>query len=148
MAEPAPIRLDLRPCKGEAELSDPTCTGEFAREMAQVAAAKHVPPWCGFVARRAGQPIGFGGFKSQPDEDGTVEIGYLTFPAARRQGVATAVTAALTGLARQSGAAAVIAYTLCEPNASTRVLEKNGFARDGFGEDADEGTVWRWRLDL
>jgi [ribosomal protein S5]-alanine N-acetyltransferase len=148
MNDAAPIRLDLRPCKGEPELSDPTFTGEFAEEMAQVATQTHTPPWCGFVAWRDGRPIGFGGFKGSPDSAGVVEIGYLTFPATQRQGVATAVTAAMVHLARQQGACAVLAHTLCEPNASTRVLEKNGFTRDGFGEDEDVGIVWRWRLEL
>lgn len=49
---------------------------------------------------------------------------------------------------RLQGLNAVIAHTLCQPNASTRVLEKCGFARDGFGEDPDEGQVWRWKLTL
>lgn len=148
MSEAAPIRLDLRPCRGELELSDPAFTGEFAKEMAQVAAQTHTPPWCGFVAWREGRPIGFGGFKGAPDAGGNVEIGYLTFPDTQGQGVATAVTAAIVGLARQQGARTLLAHTLCEANASTRVLEKNGFTRDGFGEDDDVGTVWRWQLVL
>jgi RimJ/RimL family protein N-acetyltransferase len=40
---------------------------------------------------------------------------------------------------------AVIAHTLAEPNASVRVLEKAGFARDGeVSEDGER--VWRHRL--
>ncbi len=142
------IRLDLKPCKGEPELTDPAFTGEFAEEMATVAAARHQPPWCGFIAWREGRPLGFGGFKSAPDADGVVEIGYLTFPDHQNAGVATAVTTGLVQIARQFGARTVTAHTLCEPNASTRVLEKNGFVQDGLGEDDDVGTVWRWVLPL
>jgi hypothetical protein len=43
--------------------------------------------------------------------------------------------AAASGEAR-----AVIAHTLAEPNASTRVLERTGFARDGEGPEG----AWRW----
>ena len=41
---------------------------------------------------------------------------------------------------------AVIAHTLPERNASTRVLEKAGFRFDG--DDQEEGEyVWRWVRD-
>jgi hypothetical protein len=39
----------------------------------------------------------------------------------------------------------VLAHTLAEPNASVRVLEKAGFARDGERTDVNLGTLWRWR---
>ena len=54
----------------------------------------------------------------------------------------------LVAIARAQGARWVIAHTLCEPNASTKVLEKAGFERDGFGQDDDEGEVWRWKLKV
>jgi RimJ/RimL family protein N-acetyltransferase len=40
----------------------------------------------------------------------------------------------------------VIAHTLPEAGASGRVLEKNGFAREGDGLDPEVGTVWRYKL--
>jgi ribosomal-protein-alanine N-acetyltransferase len=138
----------LSPCAGEAELSDPAVTGAFAPEMAAIAGGDHVPPWCGYIARRDGVPLGFGGFKGAPDDGGAVEIGYLTFPAHEGMGVAKAIAAEMVAIARANDASAVIAHTLCAENASTGVLRANGFERDGFGEDPDEGTVWRWRLDL
>jgi RimJ/RimL family protein N-acetyltransferase len=137
--------IELRPCADEPELLDPAIVGQFAEAMAQVVAVEQVPPWCAHVGRRAGQPAGFGGFKDPPDADGTVEIGYLTFPAHEGAGVATEVATGLVAIARAHGARWVIAHTLCEPNASTKVLEKAGFARDGFGHDDDEGEVWRWK---
>ena len=135
------------PCAGEAELTDPAVTGHFASEMATVAAMPHVAPWCGYIARRDGRLVGFGGFKSAPT-GGVVEIGYLTFPAHEGQGVASAVAAGLIAIAREQEIRAVIAHTLPEENASTAVLRHNGFARDGEAVDPDEGTVWRWRLEL
>jgi RimJ/RimL family protein N-acetyltransferase len=142
------LPVSLSPCAGEAELADPAVTGAFASEMAAVVNEVHVPPWCGYIARRGGVPVGFGGFKGPPDADGLVEIGYLTFPAHEGSGVAREVAAAMLEIARAEGVPAVLAHTLCEPNASTRVLERNGFVRDGFGEDPDEGTVWRWKASL
>jgi RimJ/RimL family protein N-acetyltransferase len=51
-------------------------------------------------------------------------------------------------IARCEGLKAVLAHTLPQENPSTGVLRRNGFVRDGEAEDPDEGTVWRWRLDL
>lgn len=142
------MNLDLRPCAGEPELSDPAVTGQFAGQMAALAATTQVPPWCGYVGWRGVQPLGFGGFVAPPDDTGAVEIGYLTFPAHEGQGVASVVAAGLIGIARQHGISEVIAHTLPAENASTAVLRRNGFERDGEAQDPDEGTVWRWRLNL
>ena len=133
---------------GEPELFDPAVTGQFAEAMAMLAAETQTPPWCGYIARRNGTPVGFGGFKYAMTPDGQVEIGYLTFPPHEGTGVAKAVAASLAGIAREHGAKAILAHTLCEENASTGVLRANGFIRDGDGFDEDEGVVWRWRLDL
>lgn len=37
---------------------------------------------------------------------------------------------------------------LLEENASTGVLRRSGFHRDGSAIDPEEGEVWRWRIDL
>lgn len=142
------MKLELRPCAGEPELSDPAVTGQFAEQMAALAALEQSPPWCGYVGWQDGVPLGFGGFVGQPDETGAIEIGYLTFPAHEGRGVATAVAAEMIAIARAEQLTAVIAHTLPEENPSTTVLRRNGFGRDGESVDPDEGTVWRWRLDL
>lgn len=138
--------LKLSPCANEPELSDPAVTGEFAAEMASLATIEHVPPFCAYVARDGGVPVGFGGFKGAPDDAGAVEIGYLTFPAHTGRGVATDVAAGLAAIARENGAQLVIAHTLPAANASTRVLEKNGFVHTGSAMDDDIGEAWRWEL--
>lgn len=142
------MKLALRPCAGEPELSDPAITGQFAEQMATLAAEVQTPPWCGYIGWCGDRPMGFGGFVGPPDANGLVEIGYLTFPASEGQGVATAVAAAMIEIARRESLRAVIAHTLPEENASTGVLRRNGFQRDGTAIDPDEGDVWRWRLDL
>lgn len=142
------MTVDLRPCAGEAELFDPAVTGQFAEQMAALAEQEQVPPWCGYIGWDGAVPIGFGGFVGEPDDAGVIEIGYLTFPAQEGRGVATAVAAGMIAIAREQGLCALIAHTLPQDNPSTGVLRRNGFVRDGEAEDPDEGTVWRWRLDL
>jgi len=90
--------------------------------------------------------VGWGGFKGPPQE-GAVEIGYAVAPGWRGRGVASAAVRALLDEAWAApGVEAVRAHTLAEANASVRVLETAGFARDGERTDVDLGTLWRWRL--
>lgn len=140
--------LVLRPSNGEPELCDPAVTGDFAVQMAQLAATVQVPPWCGYIGWLGARAMGFGGFTSPPDVDGVVEIGYLTFPANEGKGVASAIATALVTIAQSNGAQRIIAHTLPFENASTRVLARNLFQRTGEAIDADEGLVWRWELSL
>ena len=42
----------------------------------------------------------------------------------------------------------VVAHTLPETNASTRVLEKVGMVFAGEVMDPDDGRVWRWHVDV
>jgi RimJ/RimL family protein N-acetyltransferase len=89
--------------------------------------------------------VGWGGFKGPPKR-GTIELGYAIAPDHRGQGLATRAVRELVAEAHEAGEVrSVIAHTLPEHNASTRVLEKSGFAFDG--EDEEDGQqVWRWRL--
>lgn len=129
-------------------LSDPAVTGQFAEQMAAIGSTEQVPPWCGYIGWQGDVPMGFGGFVGEPDSSGAIEIGYLTFPAHEGRGVASTIAGAMVGIARDARLRAVIAHTLPNENPSTSVLRRNGFQRDGEAQDPDEGTVWRWRLDL
>ena len=142
------MTIELRCFGGETELLNPAMTGDFAAEMATLAKQPQVEPWCSYVAWEGRKPLGFGGFKGSPGADGSVEIGYLVFPTAIGRGVATAIATSLLDIARTEGASSVLAHTLPEENASTGVLQKAGFERDGWGEDEDVGAVWRWRAAL
>lgn len=67
-------------------------------------------------------------FKGEPDETGTVEIGYGTYPALQRRGYMTEMVGGLINWAsRQPGLYRVVADTDAENVASQKVLEKNGF---------------------
>ena len=104
-------------------------------------------PWGGFLAADtgSGQVVATGGFKGRPDRDGGIEIAYFTFPPFERQGYATALASSLVELAVASpDVRLIIAHTLPEENASTRVLTSIGMRFVGETVDPEDGTVWRW----
>jgi ribosomal-protein-alanine N-acetyltransferase len=91
--------------------------------------------------------VGFGGYKGPPT-DGEVEIGYSVAPSHRRRGHATAAAQLLVEQARAAGVTRVCAYTLPEPNESTRVLTRCGLTMIEVVDDAELGSVWRWERSL
>ena len=108
-------------------------------------------PWGGYLAvdRVTRAIVGTCAFKAPPTSDGAVEIAYFTFPAFERRGYARAMAAALLAIAEGSPAVRrVLAHTLPEPNASTRILSALGFERLGEVDDPDDGPVWRWQREL
>ena len=107
-------------------------------------------PWSGFLAvnRASDTIVGTCGFKSPPDADGIVEIAYFTFPNFEGRGIASAMAMGLVERAGGSiGVRLLLAHTLPETSASTRVLEKAGFRRVGEVIDPEDGRVWRWERD-
>jgi RimJ/RimL family protein N-acetyltransferase len=104
-------------------------------------------PWLGYFILRDEQVVGTCGFAGQPAE-GCVEIAYWTFPEFEGQGIAFAASGALIRITRAADPAlAITAKTAPEPNASSRILEKHGFARAGIVQDHEIGDAWLWRLD-
>ena len=91
--------------------------------------------------------VGFGGYKGPP-LGGEVEIGYSVAPSHQRRGHATAAARLLIDKARAAGVTLVCAYTLAEPNASTRVLTRCGLTMTEVVEDGEVGQVWRWERAL
>ena len=101
-------------------------------------------PWVGYLAIKQGQVVGTCSFKSAP-WNGRVQIAYFTFPEFEGQGVATSMARELIEISRATDPAlAIIAHTLPEENASTAVLEKNGFEYQGMVNHPDDGLVWEW----
>ena len=107
------------------------------------------PEWQSHLFIEPDEPrlIGFGGYKGAP-QDGAVEIGYALAPTYRGRGHATAAARELIRRAREAGLERVLAHTLPEHNPSTRLLERLGFDLAGEVADPDDGSVWRWELDL
>jgi RimJ/RimL family protein N-acetyltransferase len=105
------------------------------------------PEWGGFLVadREQAVVVGTCGFTHGPEADGSVEIAYFTFPDFEGRGYATAMARHLVDRSLKSEAVReVVAHTLPEPNASTRILEKVGLRKIGEAHDPDAGRVWRW----
>jgi [ribosomal protein S5]-alanine N-acetyltransferase len=93
--------------------------------------------------------IGTCSFKGEPDHEGAAEIAYFSFPSFEGRGYGTAMAEALLAVAAAvPRVTLVIAHTLPERNASTRILEKVGFRFGAVVEDPADGTIWRWELPL
>jgi RimJ/RimL family protein N-acetyltransferase len=106
--------------------------------------------WGGFFVfdRASRQVVGTCAFKSPPDTNGSVEIAYYTFPLFEGRGYAGAMARELTGRAQAATEVrTILAHTLAEPNASTRVLERAGFHNVGEIVDPEDGRVWRWAIE-
>ena len=100
-----------------------------------------------FVHRGDAKLIGLGGFKGAPNVEGVVEIGYALAPAYRGRGLASEAARGMLAYAfSHPEVRGVVAHTLPEKNASTRVLERVGFVHVGTVHDPDDGEVWRWSL--
>jgi ribosomal-protein-alanine N-acetyltransferase len=109
-----------------------------------------LPPWIGYLTVDIPSKtiVGTCAFKGNPDQNGTVEIAYFTFPAHEGRGYATAMARALIQVAlSQKQVPTIIAHTLPKTNASTTVLQKAGMKFVGNAVDPEDGLVWRWRYE-
>ena len=105
--------------------------------------------WGGYVAADLDtrQFVGSCAFKSPPSGDGVVEIAYFTYPGGEGKGYTTAMAAKLIAIGSASPeVTGIIAHTLPEKSASTRLLEKNGMRLVGEVVDPEDGRVWRWEF--
>lgn len=94
--------------------------------------------------RNEGLVVGNTAFVGPPN-DGEVEIAYGVVPSFEGRGYATQAANALTEFAfTDERVTSVIAHTLPEENASTHILEKNGFAFARKFEHPEDGLIWRW----
>src|SRR5215212_2725544 len=88
---------------------------DVAAEMEHFRGRINAPPeWVGYLAVDVETRVIIGtcAFKGQPDEAGSVEIAYFTFPAYERRGYGTAMASALIDIASQSAAVStIVAHT-------------------------------------
>jgi len=102
------------------------------------------PPWVGFFALRGTDTVGVGGFKGTP-KNNTVELSYGTIPGYEGQGVATKTCQLLVKAAiEHTPNVRITARTLPKESASTRILGKNNFKKQGLVDDPEDGPVWEW----
>ena len=105
------------------------------------------PPWIGYLAAEQGAWVGTCGFAGPP-RDGEVEIAYYTFAHNEGRRIASRMAAALlseTGADAERQGLVVIAHTLAQDGASTRILRRLGFSLLGTIEHPEDGQVWKWR---
>lgn len=101
-------------------------------------------PWGLFVIveKSSGLLVGGIGYKSSPNEQGEVEIGYGVSDSYQSRGVASEAVLALCEFAQRRDVV-VLAETDRENEASRRVLEKCGFRSE---DRSSEPILWRWGL--
>lgn len=103
-------------------------------------------PWVGYFVIREEQIVGSCGFTGQPKE-GKIEIAYWTFKEYEGQGISSFSCKELVLISNQSDPAIIItAKTAPEQNASTKILQNNGFTFTGIVQDDDIGDAWLWTL--
>jgi RimJ/RimL family protein N-acetyltransferase len=142
--ELVPIEQDGTPRAYAGEL------GEHARDglgatVGFYRATGFEEPWISYLAVVDTVAVGICSFKSRPI-DGRVEIGYFTLPGHEGRGVATAMAAELVSIAAAHDPGVVVtAQTLCDRNASHRVLEKVGFRAVGTVDHPEDGIVLEWQ---
>lgn len=90
--------------------------------------------------------VGMCGFKNIPEVDGSVEIGYGIIPSQQKQGFATcAVELLIKEAFSQVEIKSVIAHTALSNYPSQKVLQKNGFIKQGSTINTNDGELLIWQ---
>ncbi len=102
------------------------------------------PPWIGYFVMRDDTVVGVGGFISEPKE-GRIEIAYGTRKEFEGQGIASFTCGQLIAIAKANNPTVIItAKTAPQNNASTTVLQRNGFVFTQIIQDDGIGDAWLW----
>ncbi len=140
-----PLRIDEDQTK--AIYANADCQQLFKSYPAYYYKTGYHPPWIGYLVLRDGIVAGVGGFTGQP-RDGKAEIAYGTFKQNEGQGIASFACQRLIAIARATDPAVIItAKTAPEPNASNKILQRNGFVFNGVVQDEGIGDAWEWVLE-
>jgi len=102
------------------------------------------PPWVGYAILDQQKLVGSCGFTGKP-QDGKVELAYWTFEEFEGKGIASFACKSLIEIALEENPEInIIAKTAPDKNASTRILEKNGFVFTEIVQDHEIGDAWLW----
>ncbi len=124
--------------------SNPDCQEIFKSYPAYYHKMGYDPPWIGYFVIRNNKVVGAGGFTGKP-KDGRVEIAYGTFKEYEGQGIASFSCQQLISISKMIDLKIIItAKTSPEHNASTKILERNGFVFTGIVQDEGIGDAWEW----
>lgn len=103
-------------------------------------------PWVGYFVKADGQIVGSCAFKGKPVNN-SVEVSYWTFQEHEGKGISTWSCKELISIAHKTDPnLTVTAKTAPEKNASTKILERNGFVFSGIVQDHEIGDAWEWML--
>lgn len=107
-------------------------------------------PWLlrAMVPHGGGKVVGRIGFHGPPDNDGTVEIGYVVRRNRRRQGYATEAVRGLLEWGARHGASRCLASIAPGNTASLALARRLGFLRIGQQTDEIDGLELVFALDL
>ncbi|MEP7320588.1 MAG: GNAT family protein [Saprospiraceae bacterium] len=106
-------------------------------------------PWTSYaiIFNAENTYAGQGGFKSSPDPEGNIELGYEIAEPFRLKGLANETIEALIDIAfGKQEINRIVAHTLAEQNISNHLLIKHGFVFEMALEDAEDGKIWKWTL--
>jgi RimJ/RimL family protein N-acetyltransferase len=143
--------LQLIPIRQEGTSEVDPLLSELGQHVAQANCENYKKngfqkPWCAYFALIDETVIGSCAFKT-PIHNGAVEIAYFTFPDFEGKGYATQMARTLVEIAKSFGTSVLIkAQTLPEENASTKILRKLGFKKNGSVIHPKDGEVWDWEF--
>lgn len=101
-------------------------------------------PWVGYLVINSDHVVGSCAFTGRP-KDNKVEVSYWTFKEHEGKGISSWSCKELVSIARKNNPELIIsAKTAPEKNASTTILERNGFVFSGIVQDHDIGDAWEW----
>lgn len=143
--------MELRILHLDTDKSDSLFAGQECQQLFEIY-KNYYPqigfylPWVGYFVIRENIVVGACGFNG-PLKEGTVEISYWTFELFQKQGFATFACEELIKIAKNTDPNIIItAKTAPENNASTKILQKNGFTFKEIVQDHEIGDAWLWQL--
>ena len=137
-----PIHIDED--KTKDIYANPSCQEIFKSYPDYYYKVGYNPPWIGYFVIWDERVVGVAGFTGQPKND-RVEIAYGTFKDYEGQGIASFSCIQLISIAKTADPAVIItAKTSPEHNASTKILQRNGFEFTGIVQDEEIGNAWEW----
>ena len=103
-------------------------------------------PWVGYFILRENKIVGSCSFTGAPVA-GKVEIAYYTFKEFEGHGIASFACKELISISKMADPSVIVtAKTAPEFNASTKILQNNGFTFSEVVQDDEIGDAWLWIL--
>ncbi len=143
--------LTLKPILIDEDPTKEIYANEYCREMFKSYPSYYYktgynPPWIGYFVMQDERVVGVGGFIGKPI-NGKIEIAYGTRKEWKGQGIASFTCSQLIAIVKINDPTVIItAKTSPEHNASTKILQHNGFVFAQITQDDDIGDAWLWAL--